>query len=77
MTPLLDLMKALYGVTITAVEFDDFVKETLKLEHQFNLDAGITDKDHRFAESFYEKKQPETGEVIDITDEEVAQAMAW
>jgi len=77
MTPLLDLMKALHGVTITAEEFDDFVKESLRLEHQFNLDAGITAKDHRLPETFYEEKQPETGETIDITDEEVAQAMAW
>ena len=42
MTPLLNLMKALYGVDISAEEFDDFVKDTLRREHQFNTDAGVT-----------------------------------
>jgi aldehyde:ferredoxin oxidoreductase len=77
MSPLLDLIKAHYGVEITTVEFDDFVKETLKIEHQFNSDAGITANEHRFTETFYEEKQPETGETMDITDEEVAQARQW
>jgi len=77
MSPLLDLMKAMYDVEITAEEFDDFVKETLRIEHQFNTDAGITLADHRFSETFYEEQQPETGEKIDITDEEVAEACRW
>jgi aldehyde:ferredoxin oxidoreductase len=77
MTPLLDLIKALHGVEIGEVEFDDFVKETLKIEHQFNLDAGITAHDYRFAETFYEEAQPETGEKMDITDEESLLARQW
>ncbi len=77
MTPLLDLIKARYDVVITDEEFDDFVKETLRIEHKFNSDAGITLADHRFAESFYTVAQPETGEKIDFTDEEVAAAMTW
>ncbi|MEE4242359.1 MAG: aldehyde ferredoxin oxidoreductase C-terminal domain-containing protein [Desulfopila sp.] len=77
MTPLLDLIKARFDVDISAVEFDDIVKETLKIEHQFNSDAGIPPQAHRFAETFYEEVQPETGEKIDITDEETAQAMEW
>lgn len=77
MTPLLDLIEALYGVVITEEEFDDFVRETLRLEHQFNLDAGITAKDYRFTETFYEETQDDTGEVMDITDEESAQARQW
>ncbi len=77
MTPLLDLIKARYGVAISATEFDDIVKETLRMEHQFNTDAGIPPQAHRFAETFYEEAQPETGEKIDITDEETIQAMQW
>lgn len=77
MTPLLDLIKILYNVDISDVEFDDIVKETLRLEHQFNQDAGITAIDHRFPETFYEEAQPETGEKMDITDEEVAEARRW
>jgi aldehyde:ferredoxin oxidoreductase len=77
MTPLLDLIQAWYNVEITAVEFDDLVKETLRIEHQFNIDAGITALDYRFTETFYEDIQPETGEKIDITDEESAQARQW
>jgi len=77
MTPLLDLIKARYDVEISATEFDGFVKETLRIEHQFNLDAGITAQDYRFTETFYEDAQPETGEKIDITDEESAQARQW
>lgn len=77
MTPLLDLIKARYDVEISTTEFDDFVKDTLRREHQFNTDAGITIKDHRFSDSFYEEAQIDTGEKIDITDEETAEAMAW
>ncbi|MCG8619015.1 MAG: aldehyde ferredoxin oxidoreductase [Desulfobacterales bacterium] len=77
MTPLLDLIKARFDVVITDVEFDDFVKETLRLEHQFNVDAGITAADYRFSETFYEDVQPESGEKIDITDEETAEARSW
>jgi len=77
MSPLLDLIKALYGVTITAEEFDDFVKDTLRREHQFNSDAGITAADHRFTETFYSTSQADTGEKMDITDEEVKEAMNW
>ncbi len=77
MTPLLDLIKARFDVDITDTEFDDFVKESLRLEHQFNLDAGITAQDYRFSETFYEEVQPESGEKIDITDEESAEARKW
>ncbi len=77
MGPLLDLIQARYGVSIGAKEFDDIVKETLRLEHQFNSDAGIPPQAHRFAETFYEEAQPETGEKIDITDEETAEARQW
>jgi aldehyde:ferredoxin oxidoreductase len=77
MTPLLDLIKARYGVEITGIEFDDVVKETLRMEHRFNADAGIPAQAHRFTETFYEEIQPETGEKIDITDEETARAMQW
>lgn len=77
MTPLLDLIEARYGVAIGEAEFDDTVRETLRLEHQFNADAGITAKDHRFAETFYQEAQVETGEKMDITDEESLQARQW
>lgn len=77
MTPLLDLVKARYGVAVSEVEFDDIVKETLKIEHQFNTDAGISAQDYRFTETFYEEAQPEVGEVMDITDEESLQARQW
>jgi len=77
MSPLFNLIKAYYGVEFEAAEFDDFVKETLRLEHKFNAEAGITARDHRFAESFYTDAQPETGEKIDITDEESALARQW
>ena len=77
MTPLLDLINSRYGVIIGAEEFDDVVKETLRIEHQFNTDAGLTAQDYRFSETFYEEVQPETGEVMDITDEESALARQW
>jgi len=77
MSPLLDLIKARFGVEIGAVEFDDFVKSTLRREHQFNTDAGITAQDYRFTESFYDEIQPDTGERMDITDAESAEARVW
>ena len=77
MSPLLNLIKARYDVEIGETEFDDIVKETLRLEHQFNLDAGITAHDYRFTETFYDEVQDDTGERVDITDEESAQARQW
>ncbi len=77
MTPLLDLIAARYGVDISDEQFDDIVKKTLRIEHQFNTNAGITIADHRFSETFYVEKQHETGEVVDFTDEETLQAMQW
>ncbi|WP_163340393.1 aldehyde ferredoxin oxidoreductase C-terminal domain-containing protein [Desulfopila sp. IMCC35008] len=77
MTPLLDLIRARYETVIGEEEFDNMVKETLRLEHKFNTDAGITAAMYRFPESFYEVAQPETGEKIDITDEETAEARRW
>jgi aldehyde:ferredoxin oxidoreductase len=77
MTPLLDLLKARYDVVISASEFDDFVKDTLRMEHQFNSDAGITALDYRFTETFYDETQLDTGEKIDITDQETAEARRW
>lgn len=77
MTPLLDLIKYRHNVNISTEEFDDIVKETLRLEHKFNSDAGITKQDHRFTETFYEEAQPETGEKMDITDKECAEARRW
>ena len=77
MSPLLNLIKAYYDVEISAVEFDDFVKDTLRREHKFNSDAGITAADHRFSETFYSTVQKDTQEKMDITDAEVAEAMRW
>ncbi len=77
MGPLLDLLQARYGEEISATEFDDFVKATLRAEHQFNANAGIPVSAHRFTDSFYQEMLPETGERMDITDEETAQAMQW
>ncbi|MDJ0624450.1 MAG: aldehyde ferredoxin oxidoreductase C-terminal domain-containing protein [Desulfocapsaceae bacterium] len=77
MGPLLDLIEARYGAVLSEEEFDNMVIETLKLEHQFNSDAGIPASAHRFTETFYDERQPETGEVVDITDEETLQAMKW
>ncbi len=77
MTPLLDLIKARYGEEISGTEFDTIVKNTLKVEHQFNTDAGITPQNYRFTDTFYEESQPETGEKMDITDEESALARQW
>jgi aldehyde:ferredoxin oxidoreductase len=77
MSPLLDLIKARHGVEISGEEFDDIVRQTLKLEHRFNAGAGITAKDHRFTESFYLESQVETGTRVDITDEESALARQW
>jgi aldehyde:ferredoxin oxidoreductase len=77
MQPLLDLVRFRYGVEISEEGFDDIVKETLRIEHLFNSDAGIAAMNYRFCESFYEEAQPETGEKMDITDKESAQARKW
>lgn len=77
MTPLLDLVRFRHGVDIGEMEYDEIVKETLKIEHQFNSDAGIPPSSYRFTETFYLESQSETGEKMDITDEESALARKW
>lgn len=77
MSPLLILLKARYGVDISPEKFDEYVKDTLRREHKFNSDAGLTTADHRFTDSFYNVAQTDTKEKIDITDEEVVEAMQW
>lgn len=77
MTPLLDLIKVCYGEEISETAFDDIVRETLRIEHQFNSEAGILPEAHRFAETFYTERQPESDSIMDITDAEVAEARKW
>ncbi len=77
MTPLLDLIKARYGKEIDEKEFDEIVKKTLRIEHEFNREAGITLKDHRFTDSFYQISQSDTDGRVDFTDDETAEAMKW
>jgi aldehyde:ferredoxin oxidoreductase len=47
---------------------------TIKLERAFNKAAGFTEKDDRLPEFFYKEQAEASGEVYDITPEELAKA---
>lgn len=50
--------------------------QTIKLEQQFNRNAGFSAKDDRLPEFMYTEVLPGTGQVFDITDEELAATLS-
>jgi len=68
---LLDLINARYGINLTGDDVVGLGKYVLKTEHQFNLDAGMTNKDDRLPEFFELERVPPHNAIWDFTPEEI------
>jgi aldehyde:ferredoxin oxidoreductase len=49
---LIDMINARFGINLTGDDVTNLGKHILRVEHQFNLDAGFTNKDDRLPEFF-------------------------
>ena len=68
---LIDMINARFGIELTGDDVTELGKKVLKLEHQFNLDAGMTNKDDRLPEFFKTDPVPPHNAVWDFSDEEI------
>jgi aldehyde:ferredoxin oxidoreductase len=59
------------GVDITAEDVINLAKETLRIEHAFNRNAGFTKADDRLPEHFYLDENPASKTIFDVPEEEV------
>jgi len=69
-TAIYEMINARYGCNLTAEDVVEFGKSILKTEHNFNLAAGLTNKDDRLPE-FFEEEIPPHNAVWDFTGEEI------
>jgi len=51
--------------------------QSLVMEQQFNKDAGFTAKDDRLPDFMYSEALPGSGQVFDISDEELAATLSF
>jgi aldehyde:ferredoxin oxidoreductase len=68
---LIDLINARYGIALTGDDVVGLGKYVLKTEHQFNLDAGLTNKDDRLPEFFTLEKLAPHNAIWDFTGPEI------
>jgi aldehyde:ferredoxin oxidoreductase len=68
---LIDMINARFGCELSGDDVTALGKKVLKLEHQFNLDAGLTNKDDRLPEFFKTDPVPPHNAVWDFSDEEI------
>jgi aldehyde:ferredoxin oxidoreductase len=68
---LIDMINARFGCELTGDDVTELGKKVLKLEHQFNLDAGMTNKDDRLPEFFKTDPVAPHNAVWDFSDEEI------
>ena len=68
---LIDMINARFGIELSGDDVTDLGKKVLKIEHQFNLDAGMTNKDDRLPEFFNTDPVPPHNVVWDFSDDEI------
>ena len=66
-----DMLNARFGLALTGDDVGALGKYVLKTEHQFNLDAGMTNKDDRLPEFFAVEPVPPHNVVWDFLPEEI------
>jgi aldehyde:ferredoxin oxidoreductase len=71
LTALVDMINARFGINLDGNDVVALGKYVLKTEHQFNLDAGFTNKDDRLPEFFAVEPLPPHNLVWDFTPEEI------
>lgn len=68
---LIDMINARFGCELTGDDVTELGKSVLKTEHQFNIDAGFTNKDDRLPEFFKTDPVSPHNAVWDFTDDEI------
>lgn len=68
---LMDMINARSDGSMTPADFVALGTRILKMEHQFNLDAGLSSKDDRLPEFFSLEAVPPTNAIWDFTGEEI------
>jgi len=68
---LIDMINARFGAELTADDVTNLGKNILKLEHQFNLDAGLGKADDRIPEFMKYETLPPHNAIWDFTNEEI------
>lgn len=68
---LIDMINARFGCELSGDDVTELGKKVLKIEHKFNLDAGMTNKDDRLPEFFKSDPVPPHNAVWDFTDNEI------
>lgn len=66
-----DVLEGIYGGNWDMDRVISIGKKTIKMEKKFNDKSGFTQKDDRLPDFFYTEKSPYTGEVFNITEEEL------
>ncbi|BCR04451.1 aldehyde ferredoxin oxidoreductase [Desulfuromonas versatilis] len=68
---LIDMINARFGINLTGDDVTNLGKSILKIERQFNIEAGFTNKDDRLPEFFNFEPVPPHNVVWDFSDEEI------
>jgi aldehyde:ferredoxin oxidoreductase len=68
---LIDMINARFGIALTGDDVTNLGKHILKVEHQFNIDAGFTNKDDRLPEFFSKETVAPHNAVWDFSNEEI------
>jgi len=68
---LIDMINARFGIALTGDDVTNLGKHILKVEHQFNIDAGFTNKDDRLPEFFNTEPVAPHNAVWDFSGEEI------
>jgi aldehyde:ferredoxin oxidoreductase len=68
---MVDMINGIYGWGWTKEDFDQFNRNVLRNELEFNLRAGITQADHRIPEYMREEPLPPHNTVFDVPDSDL------
>lgn len=68
---LIDMINARFGAKLTGDDVTNLGKNILKIEHEFNLKAGLGKADDRIPEFMKYEALPPTGAIWDFTNEEI------
>ncbi len=68
---LFEMINGKYGTTIGPQDVTELGKRVLRVEHEFNLKAGLTSKDNRLPDFFYKEALPPHNKTFLVKDEEL------
>jgi len=71
LTSLIDMINARFGINLTGDDVTALGKSVLKIEHQFNVDAGLTKEHDRLPEFFSLEEVPPHNAIWDFTADEL------